>query len=83
MGNWQTQEYFAALQRSIEERDEAGRPRMRLIPILLPGVAKKPKLPVFMRTLDYIDFRRTGIDDRPAMRRLVAAVLGRRDHLIG
>jgi GTPase SAR1 family protein len=76
MGKWQEQEYYAALTRSIEDRDVRGRPSLRLIPVLLPGVKRKPKLPPFMRALDYIDLRKKGVDDREQIRKLVAAIMG-------
>ena len=76
MGKWQQQEYYAALMRSIEDRDQQGRPGLRLIPVLLAGVKRKPKLPAFMRALDYIDLRKKGADDREQIRELVAAIMG-------
>jgi hypothetical protein len=76
VGRWQEQEYYVALQRSIEDRDADERPRLRLIPVLLPGVSRKPQLPAFMRTLDYIDLRRRGADNRDELRKFVSAILG-------
>jgi len=76
MGRWQEQEYYAALIRSIEDRDQQGRSSLRLIPVLLPGVKRKPKLPAFVRALDYIDLRKKGDDDREQIRELVAAIMG-------
>ena len=76
LGRWQEQEYFAALMRSIEDRNVQGRPGLRLIPVLLPGVKRKPEMPAFMRSLDYIDLRKKGTDDREQIRRLVAAIMG-------
>jgi len=76
VGRWQEQEYYAALQRSIEERDADERPRLRLIPVLLPGVPRKPQMPAFMRTLDYIDLRLHGAESRDQLRKLVSTILG-------
>jgi len=76
MGKWQEQEYYAALMRSIEDRDQQGRPGLRLIPVLLPGVKRKPRLPALMRALDYIDLRKKGADNREQIRELVAAIIG-------
>ncbi|UCF15755.1 MAG: toll/interleukin-1 receptor domain-containing protein, partial [Phycisphaerales bacterium] len=76
VGRWQEQEYYGALVRSIEDRDRQGKPSLRLIPVLLPGVKRKPKLPAFMRALDYIDLRKKGADNREQIRELVAAIMG-------
>jgi GTPase SAR1 family protein len=75
MGRWQDMEYQAALQRSVEERDERGGPGVRVIPVLLPGVSDDPELPVFLRGIHRIDLREGGSDDREGMRRLVAAIM--------
>ena len=74
MGRWQEQEYFALLQRYVERREEERRP-LRLIPVLLPTAEKKPKLPVFLRGFNYVDFRKHGLDDRDEMRRLIQGIL--------
>jgi WD40 repeat protein len=79
MGQWQEMEYHAALQRSIEDRDEEGRPRLRLIPVLLPGVPPKPELPVFLRGMHAIDLRQEGPENREEIRRLVEAITTKRD----
>ena len=76
MGNWQEQEYYAALMRSIGDRNVQGRPGLRLIPVLLPGVKEKPEMPSFMRAFDYIDLRKKGVENREQIRRLVAAIMG-------
>lgn len=77
MGRWQDMEYSAALQRSIEERSSGEPSSVRIIPVLLPGVARKPRLPPFLRGMNYVDFRKGGIEDRKAMRRLVEGILAR------
>lgn len=76
MGRWEKMEYLAALHRYVEDRDEDGRRRLRLIPILLPGVAKKPDLPPFLRGIDYVDLRDGGTDNRDQIQKLVAGILG-------
>lgn len=78
LGQWQEMEYHAALQRSIEERDEQGRPRLRLIPVLLPGVGKEPVLPLFLRGLHHVDLR-GGLEDREQLRTFVEAITTKRD----
>ena len=60
LGRWQEMEYHAALQRYIEDRDEAGRRRVRVVPILLPG-SREPQLPAFLRGFDPLDFRAASI----------------------
>lgn len=76
MGRWEEMEYHAALHRYVEDRDEDDRRRLRLIPILLPGVAKKPDLPAFLRGVDYVDLRDGGTENRDQIQKLVAAILG-------
>jgi hypothetical protein len=78
MGQWQEMEYHAALQRSLEKRDEHGRPRLRLIPVLLPGVGKEPELPLFLRGFHHVDLRK-GPEDREQLRRFVEAITTTRD----
>lgn len=79
MGQWQEMEYQAALQRSIEDRNESGRPRLRLIPVLLPGVGRKPELPLFLRGLNYVDLREQGPENREQVRKLVEAITTKQD----
>ena len=75
LGRWQALEYQAALQRSVEERDEGGRPRVRLIPVLLPGASNLPEdLPAFLRGANAIDLRKKGVEDADEVRRLVQAI---------
>ena len=75
LGPWQEQEYYALLDRAVSESEGKGR-RLRLIPVLLPGVPRKPELPVFLRGRQWVDFRgKEGLEDREAIRQLVAAIL--------
>ncbi len=75
LGRWQTLEYHAALQRSVEDRDERGRPRVRLIPVLLPGATDLPSdLPAFLRGVHAIDLRKNGVQDRDEVRKFVRAI---------
>ncbi len=73
-GRWQQQEYYALLQSYVEGRKDEGRP-LRLIPVLLPTAEKRPRLPVFLRSFNYVDFRKGGLDDREEMRRLIRGIL--------
>jgi hypothetical protein len=79
MGRWQDMEYQAAIQRSIEERDTAERPSLRVIPVLLPGVPADVELPVFLRGLHNIDLREGGVENKDALRTFVQSILGRED----
>jgi len=74
LGRWQQQEYYVLLQRYVERRGDEGRP-LRLIPVLLPTAEKRPRLPAFLRTFNYVDFRKGGLDDREEMRRLIQGIL--------
>ena len=47
-----------------------------LVPVLLPGVPRKPVLPTFLRGFNWVDFRqKDGLDNRDQMRRLIQAIL--------
>ena len=74
-GRWQKMEYAAALQRYVEDPESETRRRVRLIPILLPGVSNDPELPTFLRGFNHVDLRQGGLEDRDQIRRLVAAIL--------
>ncbi len=77
MGQWQRQEYYALLDRAVSEGEGRGR-GLRLIPVLLPGVPRKPKLPMFLSGRHYVDFRsKEGLEDREVMRQLVKAILAK------
>jgi hypothetical protein len=69
LSRWQAQEYYVLLQRFL---DAHGDGPLRIIPVLLPGV-DEDTVPPFLRTFDWVDFR-AGLDDRAAMRDLVAAL---------
>ena len=55
LGPWQRQEMRAALNEFVE-RDAS------VIPVLLPGASKKPKLPIFLKGLTWVDLR-DGLSD--------------------
>ncbi|HEV7657699.1 MAG TPA: TIR domain-containing protein [Mycobacteriales bacterium] len=69
LSRWQAQEYYVFLQRFL---DAHGDGPLRIVPVLLPGVADR-NVPPFLRTFDWVDFR-SGLDDRTAMRDLLAAL---------
>jgi hypothetical protein len=69
LSRWQAQEYYVFLQRFL---DAHGDGPLRIVPVLLPGVAEDG-VPPFLRTFDWVDFR-AGLDDRAAMRELLAAL---------
>ncbi len=73
MGRWQKQEYYALVQKFVEQRAGAGR-RFRVIPVLLPGAPPDPGLPPFLRGCQWVDLRRGG-DEPDALRPLVRAIL--------
>ena len=50
-------DYAEFHRRSIEDRDGEGRPRVRLVPVLLPGAPREPVLPLFLRGLHMVDLR--------------------------
>lgn len=66
LGPWQSAEVRVALERSV--RNEC-----RLIPLLLPGVAGMEALPLFLRTLNGMQFKTTG--DEGALDKLAEAIL--------
>ena len=77
LGRWQRQEYYAFLQRFIEYRMESGKPRLVLIPILMPSAPEKPTLPTFLRGINWIDFRKKGFEDQQSMRKLVEGIFSK------
>lgn len=68
IGPWQRQEIDALL------REFVGR-QCPVIPILLPDVPKKPELPVFLKGMTWIDFRK---DDPDPMEQLIWGITGKR-----
>jgi RNase P subunit RPR2 len=72
LGDWQEREYHLALSKYIEDRDEAGRSSLRLVPVLLPEM-QQSHMPPLLSGFDFVDFRE-GIDDDP-YRKLVRAIV--------
>ena len=71
LGPWENEEMRTALDERVSDKS------LRVIPVLLPGANPKDRntLPRFLRRLTWVDFR-SGIDDREALRRLVAGIRG-------
>ena len=69
IGPWQRQELDAFL------REFAHR-RCPVIPVLLPDAPTEPKLPIFLRGMTWVDFRK---DDPEPMEQLIWGITGERD----
>jgi hypothetical protein len=69
IGPWQQLELEAFLREFVER----GCP---VIPVLLPDAPKKPRLPVFLRGMTWVDFRKR---DPDPMKRLIWGITGKRD----
>src|ERR1041384_1681156 len=71
LGGWQNEEMRSALEERVRND------RFRVIPVLLPRSQPRAKgtLPRFLRRLTWVDFR-SGLDDREALKRLVAGIRG-------
>ena len=75
LGRWQKQEYYVLLQRFVEYRQQLGKKRLRLIPVLLPGAPEDSNLPPFLRGIHRVDFRDDGFNNSDEMRRLLKGIL--------
>src|SRR5512142_1454905 len=73
LGPWQNEEMRAAIDRRVGERGD----QFRVIPVLLPGTERpeRGKLPLFLTTTTWVEFRRA-LDDEEAFRRLVCGIRG-------
>jgi energy-coupling factor transporter ATP-binding protein EcfA2 len=72
LGAWELQEVAVAIDRAVAQRG------FRVFPVLLPGVEEPfdpNRLPHFLRTRTWVDFRR-GRDDGRALQDLINAVRG-------
>jgi len=69
MGPWENHEMRACLLQFVERR-------LPVIPVLLPGAAERPALPLFLKTLAWVDLR-SGLDPR-GIDRLVHGITGER-----
>ncbi len=75
LGRWQEQEYYAFLQLYVEGRDDTDKKRVRIFPILLPGVERKPHLPTFLKAFHWVDLRRKGVDGDAEIGEFARAIL--------
>jgi hypothetical protein len=55
IGPWQQQEVAGALQLFVERR-------LRIVPVLLPSCGAAPELPLFLRSVGWVDFRQLDPD---------------------
>lgn len=71
LGPWERLEMQGFLQQFVE-RDA------RVMPILLPGLRDKPKLPAFLRAFSWVDLRELTTSNLQPLTYLVAGITGRR-----
>jgi hypothetical protein len=69
VGPWQEQELYAFLREFIKR----GCP---VIPVLLPGISSEPRLPLFLKGMTWVDFRKPEPDP---MERLIWGITGKKD----
>jgi len=69
IGPWQQLELEAFLREFVDR----GCP---VIPVLLPDAPRRPKLPIFLRGMTWVDFRK---DDPDPMKHLIWGITGKRD----
>ena len=78
IGTWQDEEMRAAINRRVTASRAADpKDRFRVIPVLLPGVARPERslLPAFLVSTTWVEFRAT-LDEAEPFRRLVCGVRG-------
>lgn len=68
VGPWQDAEIQALLQRLMKRK-------CTLVPVLLPETPKQPKLPLFLESLHWVDFR---LEEPDPLRQLVWGITGER-----
>lgn len=75
-GPWQNEEMRAAIQRRVEAH-HAGEQPFRVIPVLLPGAERleRSRLPAFLVTTTWVEFRQT-LDDAHPFHRLLSGIRG-------
>src|SRR5258708_37601453 len=71
IGPWQSMELDAFL------REFVNRP-CPVIPVLLPNAPKEPELPIFLRGMAWVDFRKQNPD---SMKRLIWGITGQQDYI--
>jgi hypothetical protein len=73
IGPWEQMELEAFLQEFVSRE-------CPVIPVLLPDATRKPKLPVFLRGMTWVDFRKS---DPDPMKQLIWGITGERPGLRG
>jgi len=71
VGPWQEQELYGFLREFVSRRSP-------VIPVLLPDAPDKPELPIFLKAMTWVDFRR---QDPDPLSRLIWGITGRRPDL--
>ena len=67
-GPWQRAEAQAIVRKSVEQE-------LPVIPVLLKTAARKPKVPLFLESLHWVDFRK---DEPDPLEQLVFGITGER-----
>lgn len=70
IGPWEDEEVYAALVKAVNNK----RQRIHVIPVLLPGASKKPRLKGFLATRTWVDLRRG--DRRTGLSELIHGITG-------
>jgi hypothetical protein len=73
VGPWQEQELEGFLSEFVSRQTP-------VIPVLLPDAPKKPKLPIFLRAMTWVDF---GVQDPDPLDRLIWGITGKRPERLG
>lgn len=68
MGSWHSKEMYA-FELEFENRD------LPVIPVLLPNIPSARELPIFLRSMTWVDFRRS---DPDPLERLIWGITGKR-----
>ena len=71
VGPWQEQELYGFLREFVSRKSP-------VIPVLLPDAPDKPELPIFLKAMTWVDFRR---QDPDPLSRLIWGITGRRPDL--
>jgi len=69
VGPWQNKEIEVVLQQFVNKKGRT------VIPVLLENARKKPRLPLFLKTLEWVDFRH---DDPDPLKQLIWGITGER-----
>ncbi len=72
IGPWQHMEIQALLREFVKRR-------CPVIPVLLPEALSEPELPIFLKGMTWVDFRKR---DPDPLERLIWGITGKRDHIM-